>query len=80
MSKAKVIDRRFLLIQERIELCKKHGDVKGGELFKEKYGQKGIDDCFNYMISCATVKNYRAAEAMGHEMGTYIIPENLERS
>jgi hypothetical protein len=64
----------FVLLKKMLQLKEVHGNVKGVELFKEKYGQKGIDDCFNYMVACATPQNYDRAAAAGNEGGHVITP------
>ena len=71
---AKVLNRAILLLKKREKLDQIHGVVKGGELFKEQYGQEGVDEVFNYMVSCATPENYRKAEELGMPPGSYIIP------
>jgi len=73
---AKVEDRRYLLLKKLCKLKDIHGPDKGIELFKEEYGQRGMDDCFNYMVSCATPENYAHAAAVGH-MGGHVITPNL---
>ena len=72
---AEVIDRRYLMIQKMLKLKEIHGNVKGVELFKDQYGQAGIDECFNYMVACATPENYDRAMAAGH--GGHVITPNL---
>jgi len=71
---AKVENREFLLIKKLLKLKEIHGDVKGTELFDEQYGQKGIDDVYNYMVSCATPRNYAKARAAGFQDGHVITP------
>jgi len=72
---AKVENREFLLIKKLIKLKETHDNVKGAELFKEQYGQRGIDDVFNYVVSCATPENYDAA-GIG---GGHVVTPTIER-
>ncbi len=69
-----VIDRRVILLRKQEQLKQTHGAVKGVELFKKKYGQQGVDDVFNYIVSCATPENYKKAEELGMAPGSYVIP------
>ena len=73
---AEVISREFLLIKKLIKLKETHGNVKGAELFKEQYGQRGIDDVFNYIVACATPRNYNRARAIGVQGGHVLTPTN----
>lgn len=73
MGNAAIIDRVHLLIRKYLRLRETHGRVKGTELFVEEYGQKAMDEMFDYLVSCSTPENHAAAEAKGHE-GCYVIP------
>lgn len=70
-----VIDRRYLLYQKYLRLKKKYGHDHAINSFS----QREQDDMFHYVfISCRTVDNLRKAEELGYEIGSHVVPENLE--